>query len=343
MSPTTRSSAAATSPTAPTSRRSSTPPARPAAPRAACSRTATSSSCAATRRVALNDVLTVPGSSTLLFITTAHIFARFISILDIHAGVKTGHQPDTKQLLPALGSFKPTFLLAVPRVFEKVYNSSEQKAEAGGKGKIFRAAAHTAVEHSTPAAGRQEDPAADEAQVHAVRPARLQQAAHRHGRPRRSTPSRARRRSARASATSSTASASRSSRATASPRRPLPRPSTSPRSRRSAPSARRCPGVGVRLGGGRRDPGARHQRLQGVLAQPRGHGRDVRRRLVQDRRHRLVRRRGLPHRSPVARRRSSSRPAARTSPPPRSRTRSAPTRSSARSSSSATRSRSSRR
>jgi long-chain acyl-CoA synthetase len=98
--------------------------------------------------VALNEVLTVPGSSTLLFITTAHIFARFISILDIHAGVKTGHQPDTKQLLPALGSFKPTFLLAVPRVFEKVYNSAEQKAEAGGKGKIFRSAAHVAVEHS---------------------------------------------------------------------------------------------------------------------------------------------------------------------------------------------------
>lgn len=98
--------------------------------------------------LALSEVLTVPGSSTLLFITTAHIFARFISILDIHAGVKTGHQPDTKQLLPALGSFKPTFLLAVPRVFEKVYNSAEQKAEAGGKGKIFRAAAHTAIEHS---------------------------------------------------------------------------------------------------------------------------------------------------------------------------------------------------
>ncbi|SFI36649.1 MULTISPECIES: AMP-dependent synthetase/ligase [Microbacterium] len=97
---------------------------------------------------ALHEVVAKPGASTLLFITTAHVFARFISILDIHAGVKTGHQPDTKQLLTALGSFKPTFLLAVPRVFEKVYNSAEQKAEAGGKGKIFRAAAHTAVEHS---------------------------------------------------------------------------------------------------------------------------------------------------------------------------------------------------
>lgn len=97
---------------------------------------------------ALDTVVQTPGASTLLFITTAHVFARFISILDVHAGVRTGHQPDTRQLLPALGSFKPTFLLAVPRVFEKVYNSAEQKAEAGGKGKIFRAAADVAIEHS---------------------------------------------------------------------------------------------------------------------------------------------------------------------------------------------------
>lgn len=97
---------------------------------------------------ALHEVVETPGASTLLFITTAHVFARFISLLNVHAGVKTGHQPDTKQLLPALGSFQPTFLLAVPRVFEKVYNSAEQKAEAGGKGKIFRAAAAAAIEHS---------------------------------------------------------------------------------------------------------------------------------------------------------------------------------------------------
>lgn len=100
--------------------------------------------------VALKEVVLDPnGASTLLFITTAHVFARFISVLCVHAGVRVGHQPDTKQLLPSLGSFKPTFLLAVPRVFEKVYNVSEQKAEAGGKGKIFRAAADTAVAHST--------------------------------------------------------------------------------------------------------------------------------------------------------------------------------------------------
>ncbi len=89
-----------------------------------------------------------PGASTLLFITTAHIFARFIAVLCVHGGVKVGHQPDTKQLLSSLASFKPTFLLAVPRVFEKVYNSSEQKAESAGRGKIFRAAADVAIAHS---------------------------------------------------------------------------------------------------------------------------------------------------------------------------------------------------
>ncbi|CAN5165590.1 AMP-dependent synthetase/ligase [soil metagenome] len=87
-------------------------------------------------------------SSTLFFITLAHVFARFISVLCVDGGVKVGHQPDTKFLMPSLGSFKPTFLLAVPRVFEKVYNSSEQKAEGDGNGKIFRTAADVAIAHS---------------------------------------------------------------------------------------------------------------------------------------------------------------------------------------------------
>jgi long-chain acyl-CoA synthetase len=97
--------------------------------------------------VAMEEVVRV-GASTLLFITTAHVFARFISILNVQAGVKTGHQADTTQLLPALASFQPTFLLAVPRVFEKVYNSSEQKAEGAGRGKVFRKAAEVAYAHS---------------------------------------------------------------------------------------------------------------------------------------------------------------------------------------------------
>ena len=98
-------------------------------------------------RLAMTEVV-YPGASTLLFITTAHIFARFISVLCIHGGVKVGHQPDTKLLLPSMATFMPSFLLAVPRVFEKVYNSSEQKAESAGRGKIFRAAADVAIAHS---------------------------------------------------------------------------------------------------------------------------------------------------------------------------------------------------
>lgn len=84
-------------------------------------------------------------ASTLLFITAAHVFARFIAVLAVHGGVRVGHQSDTSALLPALASFRPTFLLAVPRVFEKVYNSAEQKAESGGRGSIFRWAAQTGI------------------------------------------------------------------------------------------------------------------------------------------------------------------------------------------------------
>ncbi|PZE66613.1 MULTISPECIES: long-chain fatty acid--CoA ligase [unclassified Curtobacterium] len=88
------------------------------------------------------------GASTLLFIPLAHVFARFIAAMSVSAGVLVGHEPDTKDLMRAVSTFKPTFLLAVPRVFEKIYNSAEQKADLGGKGRIFRAAADTAVAHS---------------------------------------------------------------------------------------------------------------------------------------------------------------------------------------------------
>ncbi len=90
-----------------------------------------------------------PGGSTLLFLPMAHVFARFVSVLCVSGGVQVGHQPDAKNVAPAMQSFHPTFLLAVPRVFEKVYNSAEQRAESGGKGKIFRAAAETAIAWST--------------------------------------------------------------------------------------------------------------------------------------------------------------------------------------------------
>ncbi|WP_336705225.1 long-chain fatty acid--CoA ligase [Micrococcus terreus] len=89
------------------------------------------------------------GSSTVMFIPLAHVFARFIAILSVAAGAKVGHTADVKQLVPDLQSYQPTFLLAVPRVFEKVYNSAMMKAEAGGKGKIFAAGAQTAIDYST--------------------------------------------------------------------------------------------------------------------------------------------------------------------------------------------------
>lgn len=88
------------------------------------------------------------GAQTLMFLPLAHVFARFIEVLAIAGGVTVAHTPDVKSLLPDLQSYRPTFILAVPRVFEKVYNNSMLKAEDGGKGKIFHAAVQTAIEWS---------------------------------------------------------------------------------------------------------------------------------------------------------------------------------------------------
>jgi len=85
---------------------------------------------------------------TIMFLPLAHVFARFISVLAVGAGVTVAHTPDIKHLLPDLQSYKPTFILAVPRVFEKVYNSALTKAEDGGKGAIFHKAADTAIAYS---------------------------------------------------------------------------------------------------------------------------------------------------------------------------------------------------
>ena len=87
-------------------------------------------------------------ASTLLFLPIAHVFGRLVQIGCINSGTILGHSADIKNILGDLASFQPTFLLAVPRVFEKVYNSSEQKAAAGGKSKIFAAAAGTAIDYS---------------------------------------------------------------------------------------------------------------------------------------------------------------------------------------------------
>ncbi|MFD6178330.1 MULTISPECIES: AMP-dependent synthetase/ligase [unclassified Isoptericola] len=101
----------------------------------------------------VNAVAAVPevfkdGGRTLLFLPLAHVFARYIEILAIASGTVLGHWADLKTVTAGLGAFRPTYILAVPRVFEKVYNAAEQSAAAGGKLKIFHWAAATGIAYS---------------------------------------------------------------------------------------------------------------------------------------------------------------------------------------------------
>lgn len=98
--------------------------------------------------VELGNVVDYPGARTLLFMPLAHVFARFVEVLVIGAGASLGHTPDTKDLVPDMGSFRPTFILSVPRVFEKVYNAAEQQAGTGLKTKIFQWAAKVTISYS---------------------------------------------------------------------------------------------------------------------------------------------------------------------------------------------------
>lgn len=97
----------------------------------------------------LGELFDADDASTLLFLPLAHVFARILQIGAIRRGAKLGHTADIKDLVSHLGEFKPTFILAVPRVFEKVYNSASLGAAADGKGKIFDAATETAIAYST--------------------------------------------------------------------------------------------------------------------------------------------------------------------------------------------------
>ncbi|KIZ18194.1 AMP-dependent synthetase/ligase [Streptomyces natalensis] len=87
-------------------------------------------------------------ASVLLFLPIAHVFGRMVQVAALMAPIRLGHAPDIKNLTDDLASFKPTMILGVPRVFEKVYNSARAKAQADGKGKIFDKAADTAIEYS---------------------------------------------------------------------------------------------------------------------------------------------------------------------------------------------------
>ncbi len=96
----------------------------------------------------LERLFQTEGASTLLFLPLAHVFARIIQIGAVKSRTRLGHSADIKNLLPHLESFRPTFILAVPRVFEKVFNTASQKATADGKGRIFDRAADVAIAYS---------------------------------------------------------------------------------------------------------------------------------------------------------------------------------------------------
>jgi long-chain acyl-CoA synthetase len=94
----------------------------------------------------LAELFQEAGGSTLLFMPLAHVFARIIEVGCLESGAVLGHWPDSSTVAKGLPEFSPTFLLAVPRVFEKVYNSAQQTASASpAKARIFAAAADSAV------------------------------------------------------------------------------------------------------------------------------------------------------------------------------------------------------
>jgi long-chain acyl-CoA synthetase len=92
--------------------------------------------------------LLAKGEKLLVFLPLAHVLARAITIAAFANKVTLGFTSDIKNLVPTLGVFKPTLVVSVPRVFEKVYNTAEQNARNDGKGRIFEIAANTAIEWS---------------------------------------------------------------------------------------------------------------------------------------------------------------------------------------------------
>jgi long-chain acyl-CoA synthetase len=113
--------------------------------------------CELTHRNLLFDVMTSAdglrgmfndAGATLLFLPLAHVFGRLVQCGAVLHGTRLGHTADVQNLLADLGAFRPTFILSVPRVFEKVYNAAKHKAHADGKGRIFDTAERVAVAYS---------------------------------------------------------------------------------------------------------------------------------------------------------------------------------------------------
>ena len=93
----------------------------------------------------LGDLFDTDDASTLLFLPLAHVFARIIQVGCVKSRARMGHSADIKNLVADLGEFQPTFILAVPRVFEKVFNTASQRATADGRGRVFDRAADVAI------------------------------------------------------------------------------------------------------------------------------------------------------------------------------------------------------
>lgn len=113
--------------------------------------------CELTHRNFLFDALTATrampevfrlGTSTLLFLPLAHVLGRVIQYATMASKVRLAHTAELKNLLGDLAEFQPTFILSIPRIFEKIYNAAKIKADSSGKGKIFALAESTAVSYS---------------------------------------------------------------------------------------------------------------------------------------------------------------------------------------------------
>ncbi|MFD5277233.1 AMP-dependent synthetase/ligase [Pseudarthrobacter sp. NPDC058362] len=96
----------------------------------------------------LPEILQEEQARTLMFLPLAHVLARAVQVVCLTAGATLGHTPGAARLLEDLGTFRPTFLLVVPRIFEKVRATAGHKAALAGKSRLFRAASATAIEYS---------------------------------------------------------------------------------------------------------------------------------------------------------------------------------------------------
>ncbi|GAA1354435.1 AMP-dependent synthetase/ligase [Falsarthrobacter nasiphocae] len=96
----------------------------------------------------LPEFLKAPDARTIMFLPLAHVLARCVQLVCIERGITLLHATGAAGLVDDMAAFRPTFLLAVPRVFEKIYAQARSQAQSGGKGRIFDAAAKTAIDYS---------------------------------------------------------------------------------------------------------------------------------------------------------------------------------------------------